>query len=386
MRERTRGALAVSLVALLITVSLASSAGAAGSASGAVGTVAGGAGSEHQSANPDPEVAAAQEVETDEIRLLVSVDENGTATWEMQYWTRLDDDNTTQAFEDLQRDVEANPDNYTARFRDRITRTVRSAENETGREMAVRDVRIGTETRSIPQEYGVITYTFDWENFAAVDGDRILVGDAIRGFFLSSETRLTVEWPDGYEVESISPDTDNSGDTSVGWRGTQTDFTSDEPSLVLAPADGGQGGSGDGDGSAGSGNGTDPLLAALVVVGVAAIAGLAYWARSRGSGAAGAAETSDGSTEEAGATAGQAGGDADDDGPPPELLSNEERVLRLLEQRDGRMKQQEVVTALDWTEAKTSQVVGDLRDEGKIESFRLGRENVLSLPDETDEI
>jgi uncharacterized membrane protein len=49
------------------------------------------------------------------------------------------------------------------------------------------------------------------------------------------------------------------------------------------------------------------------------------------------------------------------------------------------MKQQDVVSELGWTEAKTSQVVGSLRDEGKLESFRLGRENVLTLPDRGEE-
>jgi uncharacterized membrane protein len=63
------------------------------------------------------------------------------------------------------------------------------------------------------------------------------------------------------------------------------------------------------------------------------------------------------------------------------LLSNEERVLRLLEENGGRMKQQEVAGELDWTAAKTSQVVGDLRDEDELGSFRLGWENVLTLPD-----
>jgi uncharacterized membrane protein len=64
-----------------------------------------------------------------------------------------------------------------------------------------------------------------------------------------------------------------------------------------------------------------------------------------------------------------------------ELLSNEEKVLRLVEDNGGRMKQKQVVEELDWTAAKTSQVVGDLRDDEKLESFRLGRENVLTLPD-----
>jgi hypothetical protein len=386
MRVTMRVPLAVCLVAVLVTATVGPVAGAAWTAGGTVESGGERVDSAPGVADPDPGAAVQEEVETDEIRLIVSVDENGTATWEMQYWTRLDDENTTQAFEELQRDVEENPDNYTARFRDRIEHTVRSAENETGREMAVRDVGVSAETRSIPQEYGVITYTFTWENFAAVDGDRIHVGDAIRGFFLSGDTRLTVEWPDGFEVADASPDPDDSGDTSVTWRGSQTDFTSDEPSLVLSPANGGGGGDGGGDGPSDEESGIDPLLAALALVSVVAVAGLSYWARSRESDATEATESN--AATGADATASDESADAADtaDGPPPELLSNEERVLRLLEQRGGRVKQQEVVEALDWTEAKTSQVVGDLRDEGEIESFRLGRENVLSLPGENDDI
>lgn len=319
--------------------------------------------------DPGPE-AVHQSVETDEIRIVVAVDGNGTARWEMQYWTRLDDENTTRAFEDLRRDVEENPENYTSRFRDRIERTAAAAENETGREMSVRDVSVRAETRSIPREYGVVTYSFTWERFAAVDGDEVRIGDAIRGFFLSDQTRMTVEWPAEYEAKTVSPDPDDSGERSVTWRGSRTDFGSDGPRVLLVRSDGGTD----------AGDALDAwVLGALALVGAVGVGALAYWARGRDALGDGAATGGDGT----GAATESAAGEGDD-GPPPELLSNEERVLRLLDQRGGRMKQQEVVQALDWTEAKTSQVVSDLRDEGKIESFRLGRENVLSLPGEDD--
>ncbi|MFC6772299.1 helix-turn-helix transcriptional regulator, partial [Halorubrum pallidum] len=76
------------------------------------------------------------------------------------------------------------------------------------------------------------------------------------------------------------------------------------------------------------------------------------------------------------------GSDGAADAPPvdEELLSNEEQVLRLLEANGGRMKQKQVVEELDWTAAKTSQVVTGLRDADDLDGFRLGRENVLSLP------
>jgi len=75
------------------------------------------------------------------------------------------------------------------------------------------------------------------------------------------------------------------------------------------------------------------------------------------------------------------GAGASDDTPPAELLSNEEQVLKLLRAEGGRVKQQALATELDWTAAKTSQVIGGLRDDGELETFRIGRENVVTLPD-----
>jgi hypothetical protein len=77
-------------------------------------------------------------------------------------------------------------------------------------------------------------------------------------------------------------------------------------------------------------------------------------------------------------------GRADEENPPTELLSAEERVLRLIEENGGRIKQQDVQEALDWSQTKTSNVVNDLQDDGKLEIYRLGNENTLALPGEMD--
>ncbi|MFC7172555.1 hypothetical protein ACFQL0_02580 [Haloplanus litoreus] len=121
-----------------------------------------------------------QGVDTDSVRLIVSVDRNGSASWTVQYWTRLDDENTTAAFESLQADIREDPDNFSDRFASRMRSTVATAENSTGREMDASDFRVSAETRT-PPEYGVVTYTFRWDGFAAVDGDSLRVGDAIEG-------------------------------------------------------------------------------------------------------------------------------------------------------------------------------------------------------------
>lgn len=313
------------------------------------------------------------DVDPDSVVMEATIREDGTADWAVEYRVRLDDDNATAAFESVQADIEENRSAFTDRFATGMSRTVRSAENATGREMGMRNVTVTADKQTLGQEYGVITYRFTWDGFAAVDGDRIRAGDALAGLFLDSETTLTMYHPDGYAVESVQPRPTENKSSGVVWRGP-LDFGPNEPGLVVAPA--------------GGGVLNTPLLAGAAVVLLALLAGGWLVASRRGDGTADESPT-DGDRSgavAAGETADADGPDAQssDDGPDEELLSNEERVLRLLESEGGRIKQQEIAGEFDWTDAKTSQVVGKLRDDDAVETFRIGRENVVTLPEESD--
>lgn len=297
----------------------------------------------------DPRSAMKEPLERDSVLMRVDVRENGTAEWRVEYRTRLDDANTTSAFEGLQRDIEENPDTYSAGFFDGIDRTIATAENATGREMAGTNYEVHTEVRYLPQRYGVVVYTFEWRGFAATDGRELVIGDALSGFFLGESERLLLSWPEEYEVVRVqpAPDVDRSG--TVIWIGP-ADFGDGEPQVALErPATGFE---------------TPTWLVPAAILGLLVLVGGVLWRR-RG--------------DETRLTTTADGGEPTSE-PDLELLSNEERVLRLLERRGGRAKQQDVVDELGWTEAKTSQVIGTLREQGEIESFRLGRENVLSVP------
>ncbi|ELZ79523.1 hypothetical protein C455_08062 [Haloferax larsenii JCM 13917] len=376
---------------------------------------------------PGLEPLVQQGVEPDSTRIVVEVTEDGDARWEIQYWTRLDDQNTTDAFASLEDDIDANPTDYTSAFADRINGTVDAASNSTGREMSATNVSVAAETRSLPDSFGVVTYSFEWSNFAAVDGDSLVVGDAIEGFFLDSSSRLILSWPDEYGPTTVAPTADDTRENTVIWRGSDTEFVSGEPRVVLEVGGGAPATSPTATQTAAqtpaTGDGPFPTtgaLAALALVGVLVV-GAGFYLRSRGVFGSGGARDGAGGDEAAVAasatrdadaetdvsqaapseSAGEATSDdadttaeadatedaedaADAEDIPSELLSNEERVLRLIESRGGRIKQQEVASALDWTDAKTSKVVRGMRDEGTIEGFRLGRENVLRLP-EADE-
>ncbi|MFC4552038.1 MULTISPECIES: helix-turn-helix transcriptional regulator [Halorussus] len=296
--------------------------------------------------------AQAQGVTPDTVVMQVEVHENGSATWDIAYRTRLDDPETAAAFRGLKADIENNSSQHTKQFVRRMRDTIAGAERATGREMNGTNFSVDAEIREFPQRYGVVTYSFRWKGFAAVDGNDIRVGDALSGLILNEKTRLLISWPERYEATTIRPSPDEKRETAAVWTGP-TEFAGDEPRLVL-------------DGP-GIGPFDLPMWAVAAVVGVttAALAGVGgLWLYRR--------RDADAPVHD----------EPDDPDLPEELLSNEERVLRLLERRGGRVKQKAVVNELGWTEAKTSQVVGQLREQGEIESFRLGRENVLALAQE----
>jgi len=328
---------------------------------------------------------AQTQVDPDVVVMRADTTEDGDAAWTVDLRVRLDSENETSAFESLQDDVEANASAFTDQFGTGMNRTVRSAENATGREMMLTDLTVSTAIEQTPQRYGVVTYRFTWESFAAVDGDRLRIGDALSGFFLDSESSLVLGWPDGYERTSAAPPPDQSGADSVTWDG-RTSFGPEAPRLVVST------------GASGSGLPGTMVLVAVVAL-VALLAGgwlVAGRVREDGdplweatgsagggaaTGSAGAAGTGGGDPADGETTESESGGTAT---PSEELLSNEERVLKLLEENGGRIKQQQVAAEYDWTDAKTSQVIGSLRDDDAVETFRIGRENVVALPEESD--
>ncbi|SFR59275.1 helix-turn-helix transcriptional regulator [Halogeometricum limi] len=365
---------------------------------------------------------AGTQLSPDDVSLRVDVHENGSAVWEVEYRVLLDDENATAAFESVRADVEANESQYASAFRDRMASTAATAENSTGREMSVRNVTVSASRQQLPQEYGVLTYRFVWVDFAVVEGDTIRAGDALEGLFLDEGTSLLVTWPEEYVLSESTPTPDDERSQTVVWNGP-FDFGPGEPSLTLSRRDAGTTGAAQTDEGMGetardgsSGDSSPFLIGAGLFVGAVAVAGGWLFYRRRGDvsgaratrpddgrggteagsdtaavtaggGASGAVESAAGAGDSSSpedARADDADADGTDDVPPweDELLSNEERVLALIEHEGGRLKQQEVAQTLDWTDAKTSQVVRRMRDDDELDAFRLGRENVLVLPDE----
>lgn len=63
-----------------------------------------------------------------------------------------------------------------------------------------------------------------------------------------------------------------------------------------------------------------------------------------------------------------------------EFLTDRERVEQLIRENGGRMKQSEIVDAVDWSKAKVSRLLAELEDDDQVTKLRLGRENLVCLP------
>lgn len=306
------------------------------------------------------------DVQPDQVVIEVELHSDGTARWNVQYRVRLHNQTMMDAFAAVRERIESNRLERAGTFRLRAKPTVTAASNETGREMELRAVTVDAEQRQVvgaPDRYGVVTYTFEWTNFAAVGDGTLVAGNALSQFFLGDQTTMLVTWPEDYRLVEAEPGSDEDRNDAVVWRGPK-EFTADGPRVVVEPTD-----------DASTTLPVSPVWLAAAAVLTAALA--AGWHRRRESGTAGTDNIDSSSSTPSSASASASGASA-------ELLSDEERILRLLEENDGRMKQQAVIETLDWSETKASQVVTDLHDAEKIERYRLGRENVLALPGEMD--
>lgn len=309
---------------------------------------------------------------------------DGSATVSVTYRYELATENETEAFRDLQNTIEKNQTAYETAFATRLRQTIRTAENQTGRDMTLTNVSVSTTTEEFPQRYGIVTYTAEWANFANATGDSLRIGDALSGFFLDEQTRLIITWPQTYRPDTVTPTPTTETSEKIVWEGPQQ-FAEDEPRLLVAPH--GQG----------TETGTMPpittsatpvgdspytsLLFGAVGVGflLVLVGGYLFVNRTNGLNPSQTTDGAQSSTTPTGATA--------DESTDDTLRSAGEQVLALLDEEDGRMKQQQLVDEYGWSESKTSRVVNDLKEKDKINVYRIGRENVLVDPatDEFDE-
>lgn len=321
----------------------------------------------------------------------IQVNENGSAQWTFEYSRPLANNSEREQFQDFAAEFEANESTMYRNFVDRSAALTDGGSDVTGREMTASSFSRSASVEEITAARGVVTMSFTWSNFGVVDGDVVRVGDVFEGgLYIGENQRLVFEAGPSVAFTNAAPESyTQSGESlatsdSVTWVGEQQ-FTDQRPKAKFQPA------SAVGNGTTGTDGGTaaqttDPTTESnsdmLVLVGVFVVViglvGAAVWQSGAFSDRGGVA--SDGAAE---AAADQSTPDPEPTSiPDEELLSDNDRVVKLLEDNGGRMKQVNIVDETDWSKSKVSMLLSEMEDDGDISKLRVGRENIISLAGE----
>ena len=272
----------------------------------------------------------------------VQVTAQGDARWTVLVRTRLDSPEAVAGFEEVAAEIQAGDSQVGDAFERRMRSVVSEASRVTGRNMTAGGFSVNTSIQEIPQRWGIVRYSFTWNGFAVLQGDRIIIGDVFdEGFFIDTQDVLEISGPEGYAVATVVPTPTDQGEGEVMWSG-RLDFPPNQPRVeyVPLPAD---------EASSPSDTSWVLILSALLVVGAVAAVLLVRYRR-------GGARARDARTPE-------------------------EQVLRLLSEQDGRLRQAEIAEALGWSASKTSRVISRMAQTGSVEKLQIGRENIISLID-----
>lgn len=174
---------------------------------------------------------AAAQAEEPEEQITVDVNQDGSAEMQFHFTYNLSDSQSKEAFEDLNTDEEAQA-SLESDFKSGLVSVADSAENKTGREMSINDVSSEFKT-SDSGETGVVVLTATYDGFAAVEDDQLVVTEPFASGY-SADMPVTINAPEGYTINSVTPEAAEQSESSVAWEtgdsleGMQVTMSADE--------------------------------------------------------------------------------------------------------------------------------------------------------------
>ncbi len=322
----------------------------------------------------------------------IEIQENGDARWTFRYETILHDTDDEESFEAFADEFESEEPEMYEEFVQQAETLVELGDERTDREMEATEFNRTATTEQRFNTHGVVEMSFTWHGFADTTDDRVIVDDVFDGsFVIASDQSLVVRPADDLVFEEVQPEGVLNGPTleesdSVTWPGRKQ-FLDGEPRIVLIQADalesdGSDSGQTDENvqGDSESILSTNGAVAGAALVALLAIAG-ALGAYRLGLLPRGGPGASGGADQESATGVTTGAGDAEPASPihEDELMSDEDRVISLIRENGGRMKQVDIVDETGWSKSKVSMLLSDMADEDTISKLRVGRENIISL-------
>jgi hypothetical protein len=318
--------------------------------------------------------------------------ENGDARWTVEYRQRITNETEIGQFNQFAERFNTEQTETFTNFQARASRLTADGAEITGRDMNATGFEREARYSEISQD-GIVKMSFRWTDFAEQRNGAVVVFDVFDGgFVILEDQRLRIERGENVEFDSVSPTPDAvaSDDTAepgdwVEWNGYrefgagEIDIQLSQPDVSTGDGSGTDSTGGANDGGSPDGSGGSSMVPVLIVLLLLLGAGgtAFYYTRAR-SGEEGE-PTSTESPPSPDAGAGGAEVEAE------QLLSDEDRVLKLLEENGGRMRQVSIVEETEWSKSKVSMLLSDMEDDGDISKLRVGRENIVSLSGEEPE-
>lgn len=279
----------------------------------------------------------------------ITLHEDGSALWIVEYRTPLATDEDMEFFENYSADLNAV---YLPQLEDLMQRSAAQAAAGTSRQMETGNFSGTAVIQTSPTgKFGVVTYSFSWTNFSVSDGS-LTAGDAFAGgMYLEKDTTLIIRYPQGYTVTDAEPVPDQQTGDGLAWYGLRS-FDPGEPRVVLEKQ-------------------TFPVLPVIVgvLVIILALAGFMVYRKRKQQ------PVPDNLQE------------TPDEPVPPlsaaDQLTLEERIVQLIRANGGEQYQSEIVKILGMPKSTVSSTLNDLHQRGVIQKIRKGRENLIRLVDNT---
>ncbi|HNX17556.1 MAG TPA: transcriptional regulator [Methanoregula sp.] len=278
----------------------------------------------------------------------ITIGDDGTAFWNVEYRTPLTTNVEVSAFENYSKDLMSV---YLPELKALMQNSAAQAAAGTGRPMTVENFTGNAVVQTNPTgKFGVVTVTFYWTHFAVPDGS-LSVGDAfVGGLYLSKDNSLIIQYPDGYSVSSAEPAPDQQDSNKLVWYGLRS-FGTGEPAIVLEKT-------------------AFPFVFVIAggILVIIVIAGLIIYRRKKTDPSQPHSIISPEEPDE-----------------PAPLLSDadrlgvEDRILRQLRANGGEQYQSELVKVLGIPKSTLSTTLNDLHQRQVIIKIKKGRENLIRL-------
>ncbi|MDP2841030.1 MAG: winged helix-turn-helix transcriptional regulator [Candidatus Methanoperedens sp.] len=276
--------------------------------------------------------------------ITVEVHDNGNALWIMEKQLPLNNQTDIDDWEEFIKTGQTGNQQEIADFSKRMEWFLLSAQKFSNRSMSAEKFNLSYNTAKTPSgAYGLIQYSFEWNNFARSESGKIIIGDAFsEGMLLSQDNVLVIKIPDGYDVEKASPGFDKRDGNRLIWDGTlYRNFARGEPTVVFVSS------------------GINPLFLIVILIILAAGAFFMFTKRRSKPGT-----QSDPVSLENIAI---------------EDLKYEEKIERFLLRSGGQASQSDIIKEIGLSKSRVSTILSQMKEKGQIIKIKNGSGNLIRI-------